>query len=74
MLEGTNRTITSVISDIMGTSGRTMLGALVRGEQDLRTIAQMALGQVRKKEEQLMEALAGNFTEHHRFPGEPLPH
>jgi transposase len=33
----------------------------------LRKIAQMALGQLRKKEEQLIEALAGNFTEHHRF-------
>jgi transposase len=67
VLEGTNSKITSVISDIMGTSGRKMLGALVRGEQDLRKIAQMALGQLRKKEEQLIEALAGNFTEHHRF-------
>jgi len=67
VLEGTNSKITSVISDIMGTSGRKMLGALVRGEQDLRKIAQMALGQLRKKEEQLIEALAGNFTEHPRF-------
>lgn len=66
VLEGTKSTITSVISDIMGTSGRKMLGALVRGEPDLRTIAQMALGQVRKKEEHLIEAVAGHVTEHHR--------
>ncbi len=67
VLEGTNSKLTSVVSDIMGLSGRKMLGALIDGEQDLRKIAQMALGKLRKKEEQLIEALAGNFTEHHRF-------
>jgi transposase len=67
VLEGTNSKLTCVISDIMGTSGRKMLLALVGGEQDVRKIAQLALGQLRKKEDQLVEALAGNFTEHHRF-------
>lgn len=66
-LEGTNSKITSVISDIMGLSGRKMLRALIDGEQDLQKIALMALGKLRKKEEQLIEALAGNFTDHHRF-------
>ena len=67
VLEGTNSKLTSVISDIMGISGRKMLRALIEGEQDLHTMAQMALGKLRKKEEQLIEALAGNFTAHHRF-------
>ncbi len=67
VLEGTNSKITSVISDIMGLSGRKMLRALIDGEQDLQKIARMALGKLRKKEEQLIEALAGNFTDHHRF-------
>lgn len=67
VLEGTNSKLTSVVSDIMGISGRKMLLALIDGEQDLHKIAQMALGKLRKKEEPLIEALAGNFTEHHRF-------
>ncbi len=67
VLEGTNSKITSVISDIMGISGRKMLRALIDGEQDLQKIARLALGKLRKKEEQLIEALAGNFTQHHRF-------
>lgn len=67
VLEGTNSKLSSVISDIMGLSGRKMLRALIDGEQDLHKIAQMALGKLRKKEEQLIEALAGNFTDHHRF-------
>jgi len=67
VLEGTNSKLTSVINDIMGISGRKMLRALIDGEQDLHKIAQMALGKLRKKEEQLLEALVGNFTSHHRF-------
>lgn len=67
VLEGTNSKLSSVVSDLMGTSGRRMLSAIIRGEPDRRKIAQMAVGELRKKEERLVEALEGNFTEHHRF-------
>jgi transposase len=67
VLEGTNSKLSSVLSDLMGTSGRRMLSAIIRGEPDRRKIAQMAVGELRKKEEPLVEALEGNFTEHHRF-------
>ncbi|MFN7999406.1 MAG: IS110 family transposase [Bryobacteraceae bacterium] len=66
ILEEANFKLSSVASDTLGVSGRRMLKAVVDGEQDPEKLADLALGKLRKKREQLLLALAGRVTDHHR--------
>jgi transposase len=67
LLEDANIKLGVVASDLLGVSGRAMLRALLEGQQDAAQMADLALGQLRKKLPQLRLALEGHFTEHHRF-------
>jgi transposase len=67
LLEDANIKLGAVASDVLGKSGRAMLRALLRGEQDVDSLADMALGRLRGKIPQLKLALEGNCTEHHRY-------
>jgi transposase len=66
-LEGANIKLSSVATDITGVSGRAILAALVRGQTDPETLAQLAKGRMRTKIPELERALVGRFTEHQRF-------
>jgi transposase len=55
----------NVASDTFGVSGRHMLRALVNGERDPQVLADLALGVLRHKIDDLQLALAGRFTTHH---------
>jgi transposase len=66
-LEDAGIKLSSVATDILGRSGRDMLGALIDGERDVRVLAEMATGRMRPKIPQLVEALTGNFGAHHAF-------
>jgi transposase len=66
LLEGANIKLGSVASDVMGVSGQRMLDALVCGETDPGKLADLAIGQLRKKQAQLEMALDGRVREHHR--------
>ena len=57
--------LSSVASEILGVSGRTMLGALVAGERDPAALAELAKGALRRKLPALGEALVGRFSAHH---------
>ncbi|MCX4406075.1 MULTISPECIES: transposase [unclassified Streptomyces] len=46
---------------------RAMLTALIDGERDVHTLAEMAKARMRPKIPVLVEALTGNFGEHHAF-------
>jgi transposase len=67
LLEDAQIKISSVISDIFGVSGRTMLEALIAGPRNPKTLAQMARGKMRSKTALLEEALTGHFEDHHGF-------
>ena len=67
VLEDANIKLGSVATDVLGTSGRAMLRALITGETNAETLAQLARGLLRKKLPQLRKALTGQVTEHHRF-------
>jgi len=67
VLESTNLKITSVISNVAGTSGRAILAALLGGEEDVAVLADLAKGKLRKKRDQLRQALSGRLAPHHRF-------
>jgi hypothetical protein len=67
VLEDTNIKLASVATDITGKSGRAILNALLQGEQDPEKLADLALGRMREKREQLVQAVQGTLWEHHRF-------
>jgi transposase len=67
LLEDTGIKLSAVASDIMGVSGRAMLEALINGERDPQTLAEMAKRRLRSKIPELTEAMTGRFREHHAF-------
>jgi transposase len=67
LLEDTNLKLTAVVTDVTGVSGRAMLAALLAGETDPATVADLARGKLRKKPPQLTQALEGHLQAHHRF-------
>jgi transposase len=66
LLEGANIKLGSVASDVMGVSGRRILEAMIQGETDLEKLADLALGQLKQKRAELIEALRGRLRDHHR--------
>jgi transposase len=67
VLEDAGVKLTSVVSDVMGASGRAMLTALVNGTTDAAVLADLAQGKLRKKLPELRRALEGRFRLHHAF-------
>lgn len=67
VLEGANIKLASVASDVMGTSGRAMLDAIVVGQTNPVLMAELARGRLRNKRDQLVQALEGRVRPHQRF-------
>jgi transposase len=66
-LEDANIKLDSVITDVMGMSGRAMMEALIAGESDPAKLARLANYRLKTSQEKLREALRGRVTKHHRF-------
>jgi len=66
-LEDANLKLTEIISDILGTSGRAVLTGLVAGETDPERLADLTRGRLTASRTQLVHALHGRVTAHHRF-------
>jgi transposase len=66
-LEDANIKLASVLTDVLGVSGRAMLEALIAGETDLEVLASLRRGRVKASPEELTQALRGSVREHHRF-------
>lgn len=66
-LEDANIKIAGVISDILGKSGRAFLAAIIAGETDPERLADHAKGRLKASREEIVEALRGRVTDHHRF-------
>lgn len=67
VLEDANIKISSVASDVVGKSGWDMLKRIVAGESDAEKMADLARGRLKSKREDLVLALEGRVTDHHRF-------
>ena len=67
VLEDANLKLASVVTDVYGVSARAMLAAILAGERDVETLADLARGRLRAKRDQLKEALEGRVTAHHSF-------
>jgi transposase len=66
-LEDANLKLASVLTDIMGKSGRAIIEALIAGEADPDRLATLAHPRVKAPPEKLREALCGRITPQHRF-------
>jgi transposase len=66
-LEDANVKVTSVISNIIGKSGRAFLDALIAGETDPAKLVELADSRLKADRKSLVEALRGRVTPHHRF-------
>ena len=62
-----NIRLDSVISDVMGASGRRMIEAMIAGVRDPRKLAVLADRRVKATPKELYDALHGRLTDHHRF-------
>jgi transposase len=65
-LEDANIKVASVLSNVIGASGRAMLAAIIAGEDNPERLADHAVGTARRKRADLIEALRGRVTPHHR--------
>jgi transposase len=66
-LEDANIKLESVITDVIGMSGRAMIEAIIAGESDPAKLANFANYRLKASQGELREALRGRVTEHHRF-------
>lgn len=67
VLEGANIKLSSVASNVMGVSGRSMIEALVKGIDNPDLLARMAKGRLKSKKEQLERALDGLMGPHQKM-------
>jgi transposase len=67
VLEDANIKLGDVASDVLGASGRAMIRAIIDGQDDPESLAELAKRRLRGKIPELKRALHGRVTEHHRF-------
>jgi transposase len=68
VLEDANIKISSVVSKVFGVSSLNMISVLLeKDELSEEEISKLAKGALKKKVDQLVKALDGNVTDHHRF-------
>jgi transposase len=67
VLEEANIKLTSVITDILGMSGRRILKAIVAGETDASKLAGLGSSRLAASRDELTAALTGRIRDHHRF-------
>ncbi len=65
-LEDANIKLTGTISNVLGANGRAILEAIIAGEDDPEHLADLA-PRVHASREELVDALRGRITPHHRF-------
>ena len=66
-LEDANIKLDSVLTDVMGKSGRAIIEALIAGETNPAKLASLADRRVKASQEELREALRGRVRKQHRF-------
>jgi len=66
-LEDANIKLASVLSDVVGASGRAILQALIDGERDPEALLALVNPRVKAPPEKILAALTGRITDRHRF-------
>lgn len=65
-LEDANIKLSSIASDTFGVSGREIIQELLKGELHPEGMAELSRGRLKKRKEELKEALVGNMEDHHK--------
>jgi transposase len=66
ILEDANIKLSSIASNTFGTSGKRIIQELLKGELRPDQMAELSKGRLRKRKDELKEALVGNVEEHHK--------
>ena len=67
ILEDANIKLSSVASDIFGVSGTRIIEELMKGDLKAEEMAELSKGRLRRRKDDLKEALVGHMEEHHTF-------
>lgn len=67
ILQDAGLKLTTVMTDVLGVSGRAMVEALLHGTTDPLVLAELARGRLRRKLPALQQALRGQFRPQHAF-------
>jgi transposase len=67
LLETANVKLGSVLSNIVGKSGRAILDAIAAGKSDPEVLANLTVGKVKASHEEFVLALEGRYSEHLRW-------
>src|SRR5512139_1367187 len=67
VVEDANIKLSSIASDTFGASGKKIIEELIKGELEAEEMVELSKGRLRKKREDLKEALVGEVREHHKF-------
>ncbi|HUP40817.1 MAG TPA: IS110 family transposase [Vicinamibacterales bacterium] len=67
VLQDAGLKLTTVMTDVLGVSGRAMVEALLHGTTDPAVLADLARGRLRRKLPALQQALRGQFRPQHAF-------
>jgi transposase len=67
LLETANIKLGSVLSNIVGKSGRAILDAIANGESKPEVLANLTVGKVKSSHEEFVLALEGRYSEHLRW-------
>jgi transposase len=67
VLEGANIKLSSVVSNVLGKSGRAMIEALITGETDPGILSELAKHKLKSKKEDLKRALNGLVGHHQKL-------
>jgi transposase len=67
VLQDANLKLATVLSDVLGRSGRAILNALVAGESEPARLAALVSTRVKASRAALLDALRGTVTDDHRF-------
>lgn len=67
VLQQGNIKLSSVATDVLGVSGRAMIGAMINGESDPQSLASLAKGRLKARHAELVECLEGRLTDDQRW-------
>lgn len=67
LLEDAGIKLSVALSNLQGKSARAMMESLIAGERDPAVLAELAMGNMRRKRALLAQALTGRFNAHHAF-------
>lgn len=66
-LEDANIKLSSVVSNLSGVTSTKIIDSMIEGEGRPEELAKLRHGKMKASEEELIQALTGNLTEHHKF-------